>query len=221
MRVLTWNLFHGRAVPAARHDLLGEFAATIAGWEWDVALLQEVPPWWPPRLGEAVGAHARWVLTSRNELLPLRQFVAERVPDLIRSNGGGANAMLVRGAAPGAQRTAVLARRPERRTIHAVALADGTWVANLHASNRPAGQSRGEGERALAQLEEWAGHAPFVLGGDLNQTRPRFPSLVHVAANHVDHVFARGFTAAAPDELLDAGRLSDHKPLAVTLVRAA
>ena len=46
-RVLTWNLFHGRSVPGARRSLLDEFAARLAEWEWDVALLQEVAPWWP------------------------------------------------------------------------------------------------------------------------------------------------------------------------------
>ena len=56
MRVLTWNLFHGRAVPDAPRSLRAEFAAAIAGWSWDVALLQEVPPWWPPELGRAAGA---------------------------------------------------------------------------------------------------------------------------------------------------------------------
>ena len=51
MRVLTWNLFHGRAVPDAPRELLDEFAAQLAAWAWDVALLQEVPPWWPPAAG--------------------------------------------------------------------------------------------------------------------------------------------------------------------------
>ena len=55
-RVLTWNLKHGRAVPSAGHDLFDEFAAAIAGWEWDVALLQEVPPWWPAPLAARCGA---------------------------------------------------------------------------------------------------------------------------------------------------------------------
>ena len=59
MLVLTWNLFHGRAVPPAGRDLLGDFAAALAGWDWDVALLQEVPPWWPPELGRAVRRRAR------------------------------------------------------------------------------------------------------------------------------------------------------------------
>ena len=26
-----------------------EFTAALDGWDWDVALLQEVPPWWPAR----------------------------------------------------------------------------------------------------------------------------------------------------------------------------
>ena len=47
MRVLSWNLFHGRSVPDSPRELLHEFADTLAGWEWDVAVLQECPPWWP------------------------------------------------------------------------------------------------------------------------------------------------------------------------------
>ncbi|HVW17558.1 MAG TPA: endonuclease/exonuclease/phosphatase family protein, partial [Solirubrobacteraceae bacterium] len=73
MRVLTWNLFNGRAVPTAGRPLLEEFAAAIAGWEWDVALLQEVPPWWPPSLALAAAAEQRTALTSRNAVLPLRR----------------------------------------------------------------------------------------------------------------------------------------------------
>ena len=81
--VLSWNLFHGRAEPAAGRPLAAEFAATLAGWAWDVALLQEVPPWWPERLGAATGASARMALTSRNSLLPLRRAIASRKPDLL------------------------------------------------------------------------------------------------------------------------------------------
>src|SRR5947207_10519974 len=131
MRVLTWNLFHGRARPPAGRSLEREFAAALAGWEWDVALLQEVPPWWPARLA----AEHDVALTSRNALLPLRRALAERRPDLMRSGGGSANAILVR--AP--ERITARARRrlrlwPERRVVHAVRLEpSGVWVANLHA----------------------------------------------------------------------------------------
>src|SRR5215831_12714671 len=94
LRVLTWNLMHGRAQPPARRDLRQEFTAALAGWDWDVALLQEVPPWWPPALAADLGAEHRMVLTSRNGLLSVRRAIATRWPDLIRSNGGGANAIL-------------------------------------------------------------------------------------------------------------------------------
>ncbi len=73
MRVLTWNLLHGRSVPGSGRDLLPEFTAALAGWDWDVALLQEVPPWWPALLGASLGASARLVLTSRNSALALRR----------------------------------------------------------------------------------------------------------------------------------------------------
>ena len=52
-------------------------------------------------VARAAGAGARRagrsVLTSRNLGLPLRRAIASRNPDLLKSNGGGANAILVRG----------------------------------------------------------------------------------------------------------------------------
>jgi hypothetical protein len=63
VQVLTWNLFHGRSVPSAGRPLEREFAAALAGWDWDVALLQGVPPWWPEALALACHAHQRTVLT--------------------------------------------------------------------------------------------------------------------------------------------------------------
>jgi len=88
LRVLTWNLLHGRSVPPAGRDLFGEFADALAGWDWDVALLQETPPWWPPMLVARLGGDQRLALTSRNALLPVRRAIAIRHPDLIKSNGG-------------------------------------------------------------------------------------------------------------------------------------
>ena len=125
--VLTWNLLHGRAVPRAGRDLFDEFAAALGGWNWDLALLQEVPPWWPAAL-----ARDGWtpisgsVLTSRNALLALRRAVAIRWPDVIKSNGGGANAILVRGERIVEHRAQRLCSLPERRWMHAARLGDGT-----------------------------------------------------------------------------------------------
>jgi endonuclease/exonuclease/phosphatase family metal-dependent hydrolase len=217
VRVLTWNLFHGRAVPPAGRSLLPEFASAIAGWRWDVALLQEVQPWWPPELARAAAAEERHVLTSRNFLLPLRRFVADRWPDAIRSKGGGANAILVRDRAISEHRTLRLRWLPERRWMHAVRLADGTWVANLHATVPRKDREQRDLAQALQTALQWAGDAPLVFGGDLNQRRPRVPGLVHAAGYHVDHVFARGLAPVDRVELLAKGTLSDHVPLAIEL----
>jgi endonuclease/exonuclease/phosphatase family metal-dependent hydrolase len=220
MLVLTWNLFHGRAVPERHEELLGEFAAAIAGWEWDVALLQEVPPWWPPALGRAAGASARTALTSRNWLLPLRRGVAEWRPDLIKSNGGGANAILVRGTPILEHRVRPLRRWPERRVVHAVALADGTWVANLHAQVHS--EARAQADLALAgrAVLGWAGDAPALLGGDANVREPRVPGFTHLGGHGVDHVLGRGFVAAGPARMLERGSLSDHPAVLVEALRA-
>jgi endonuclease/exonuclease/phosphatase family metal-dependent hydrolase len=96
MRVLTWNLFHGRSLPAGGVDLAARFAGMLAEWEWDVALLQETPPWWPALLARATGAERRVALTSRNAGARVRRALGERWPDLIKSNAGGCNAILVR-----------------------------------------------------------------------------------------------------------------------------
>jgi endonuclease/exonuclease/phosphatase family metal-dependent hydrolase len=238
MRVLTWNLFHGRAVPPAGRDLQAQFAAALAGWDWDVALLQEVPPWWPPPLARACDADARTVLTSRNALLALRRFVAERAPDLIKSNGGGANAILVRTAAArtagvsaagttgttegaGAiveHRSVLLRRWPERRVCHAVELTDGTWVANLHAQVHSAERAQADIERAAAAVLAWAGGGPALLGGDFNVRHPAAPGFEHLGGHGVDHVLGHGLRAAGAPEIPDRGGLSDHAAVIVTVL---
>ena len=216
MRVLTWNLYHGRAREPSGRALLGAFAARLAGWAWDVALLQEVPPWWPAALAAACGAQERHVRTSRNLGLPLRRAIAVRDPDLLGANGGGANAILVRGPVL-AHRAVRLRWWPERRWCHAVRLSGGTWVANVHAHDRPPERALADCLRALAAAQSWAGGAPLVFGGDVNLRRPpACDGLVHVAGNHVDHVFARG-RAARGGEVLERGALSDHPPVLAEL----
>ena len=142
LRVLTWNLFHGRSVPASRRYLFDEFAQTLDGWDWDIALLQEVPPWWPRQLAERLACEHASVLTSRNALLPLRRALATRWPDLMKSGGGGANAILARDDRIVEQRSARLCRRPERRMAHGVQLAYGLWVINLHTTAHDAEHAR-------------------------------------------------------------------------------
>src|SRR5579859_869870 len=128
---------HGRAVPPAGRNLLDEFAAALVGWDWEVALLQEAPPWWPEVLAAEAGAGWRLALTSRNFGLPLRRAIAVHWPDVIKSNGGGCNAILVRrGLSIVEHRAARLGWYPERRWMHAVRLSDGVWTGNLHTEAR-------------------------------------------------------------------------------------
>jgi endonuclease/exonuclease/phosphatase family metal-dependent hydrolase len=215
MHVLTWNLKHGRAVPPAGRYLFEEFADAIGGWEWEVALLQEVPPWWPALLSRRTDARDRLVLTSRNALLAVRRAVAIRWPDVIKSNGGGANALLVRGAAIVEHRTRRLCVWPERRWVHGARLDSGLWVANVHAGG-PTRDARRAAETAL----RWAGDAPLVLGGDFNIRKLQLEGLTYAGGHDVDYVFVRGLSAVRPARVLDRGRLSDHAPVLVTIADA-
>jgi endonuclease/exonuclease/phosphatase family metal-dependent hydrolase len=225
MRVLTWNLFHGRAVPDRPGSLLDAFAGRLAGWAWDVALLQEVPPWWGPPLGRAAQASARTALTSRNWLLPLRRLVAEGHPALLGSWGGGANVILVRpSAGPIAEhRSLTLRLLPERRVVHAVRLADGTWIANVHGQGHGEARAQADLARAGRAVKRWAGTAPAVLGGDVNTFHPVDPAgLVHMGGHRVDHVFAHRFRPRDPRRrtaMPARGGLSDHAAVFVELLR--
>ena len=182
-----------------------------------MALLQEVPPWWPDPLARATGATARRALTSRNGLLALRRAISDRNPDLLKSNGGGANAILVRRGAITDHRERELTRKPERRVLHGIALGGGGWITNVHASTHPPEQRRADLFLAAETALGWAGDGPLVFGGDLNSKQPAMPGLTHVAGHWVDHVMVAGRPATGTLEVLDAGPLSDHKPLRVVL----
>ena len=212
VRVLTWNLFHGRSVPPAGRDLFEAFSELIASWEWEVALLQEVPPWWPERLAQRANAAARSTLTSRNFLLALRRLIAVRQPDLIKSNGGGCNAILVRDAQIAEHRVKRLGWWPERRLMHAVRLSDGSWVGNLH-TNADASQ----GVRAAETLLGWAAGAPVALGGDFNVHEPSLPGLTRAGGHGVDQVYCGAGFAGGSTQVLERRRLSDHAPVLVSL----
>jgi endonuclease/exonuclease/phosphatase family metal-dependent hydrolase len=216
VRILTWNLFHGRAVPPAGRPLLAEFGAALAGWEWDVALLQEVPHWWAPRLGPAAGAEHRRALTARNWLPPVQRALAERFPDALKSSAGGSNVILARRQIAEHRRRR-LRCRPERRVVHAVRLGDGVWAANLHATVHDPPRAAADIERARAAAIEWAGGAPVVVGGDFNVRHPQLAGFVLAGSSKVDHIFARGLEPAGQAEVIKRGHLSDHAPLVVTL----
>ena len=211
MRVLTWNLYHGRSVPPAGRSLEGEFRAALEGWAWDVALLQEVPPWWPGRWPWACDV----ALTSRNLGLPVRRWLASRWPDLMKSSGGGSNAILVRDGSPiDARRRLRLRWWPERRVAHGVRLGD-VWVVNLHAQVHSDARACADIAKAAAR---WESCAHVVLGGDTNVRRPRADGFAVAGGHGVDHVLVRGFERVRAS-VLERGPLSDHAPVLVELRR--
>jgi endonuclease/exonuclease/phosphatase family metal-dependent hydrolase len=196
IRVLSWNLYHGRDRPPDRdlftlrsrvfkrternathvqvnRPLLDEFARVLDGFEWDLALLQEAPPRWFGELQRRTGSTGVRTLTSRNVVPPLQGALADWNPDLIASWEGGSNQILVRRPGRIAQhRELTLTRRPERRRMHAARLElpgeEPLWAANLHASaGRPA-QAAVEVFAAAVAAAGWSARAPLVFGGDLN-----------------------------------------------------
>lgn len=189
-----------------------------------MAILQEVPPWWPPQLAGAACAEQRFVRTSRNAALVARRELARRWPDLMKSNGGGANAILAR--EPITEHRAWRMRLwPERRVAQLARLASGMCVVNYHGSAVPA-LAQEELLRLCRAALASSGDAPLVLGGDLNLRTPQVPSqLLHVAQRDVDHLFAhrcqpRCDARQLPRDIVLGGRgveLSDHPPLVVEL----
>ena len=195
-----------------------EFGAALESWEWDVALLQEVPPWWTAPIAQRLRAEHRQVLTSRNALPGLRRRLARRWPDAVKSQGGGANAILARRDRIVAHQVQQLTRRPERRVVHGVALGCGAWVVNLHATAHDTAAAQRDGATAAAVALRWGGSDAIVLGGDFNLRAPEWPGFAAVAGHDVDHVFIAGpVQASRGAEVLNRGTLSDHAPVAVTL----
>ena len=222
LRVLTWNLFHGRdASPdpglftlrsrlmkvternathvQVNRDLFREFAGVLASASWDVALLQEFPPRWALSMAHACGADMQLTLTSRNWLRTVRTPIARRRPDLMGAWEGGANVILARGALRsrlGATEV-VLRGPPERRMVTLVRLDPGVVVANLHASG-PSPLAAEDTRMAAEAAVNWAGDDPLVLGGDLNVSPSESGVFDELARRLDDHLLARGLGIDEP-----------------------
>ncbi|HEV2723261.1 MAG TPA: endonuclease/exonuclease/phosphatase family protein [Thermoleophilaceae bacterium] len=267
VRALTWNLFHGRDDPPERSlltwrsrllgdtergvtyaqvnaPLLREFAALLAGWDWQVALLQEAPPRWLAPLGNHCRASGVSALTSRNLLAAVRAAAAQWNPDLIASNEGGSNIVLVRSPARIVEvQRVVLARRPERRRLllARVQTHDGRRlvVANTHLSVPSTGSAHAEALRGAEHALRFARDEPLIFGGDLNLRPAREPAAFEdlheryclaspTAPGSIDHLLARQLDVLAAPRALPAEerevrqpgglrlRLSDHAPVVGT-----
>lgn len=270
MRAISWNIFHGRDSPPdsalrtcrsrilrvternATHvqvnrPLLDEFTAVLERDPWEVLMTQEAPPRWLGPLCRRLGASGASALTSRNLGAAARTFVAECNPDLIASNEGGSNQILVRAPWRIADaRRLTLTCLPERRRMLWVMLErpDGARLAaaTLHATARLEASAARDVELAAERAVEWAGAAPLLFGGDLNlrprtaagafeRLRERFGFWPPTAAGAIDHVFVRGLERAGPPTLTPplwrelrcpdgrALRLSDHDAVALDFAR--
>jgi endonuclease/exonuclease/phosphatase family metal-dependent hydrolase len=246
VRALSWNLYHGRdrAPDPSLHtersrylkitetnethaqvnrNLLAEFTDVLAADPWTVALLQEAPPRWLRPLCRATGAHGASALTSRNQGAALRALVAELNPDLVASNEGGTNQLLVRPPWRIEEvRRLTLTFLPERRRLIWARLSgpEGVrlTVGNLHASAKPSEDVPGyAGARdtilAADRAVAWSGDAPLVFGGDLNlrpskepwafdTLRERFGLEPPTGPKVVDHVLVRGLDVIEPPRQL-------------------
>ena len=224
MQVITWNLFHGRALPERPEYLYDEFLEAISGWDWDVLMLQECPPWWPKKFARALGADYRKVRTSRNLGLPARRAFATWRPDIIKANGGGCNAILVREQTIVAHRTKRIRYIPERRAMHGVQLDSGLWICNMHLQGARSHLRRPnyivETVRAGVYGMRWAGDdAPIVLGGDFNVSIPPLVGYEHIPGHRgVDQLFVRNLEFSGKAGVLDRGTLSDHRPVCANIV---
>jgi endonuclease/exonuclease/phosphatase family metal-dependent hydrolase len=240
VRVLSWNLYHGRDVPAVtdvNRPLLDEFAELLDELDWEVALLQEAPPLWHRELCRRTGSSGVRVWTSRNWWPWLQRKLADWNPDLIKSSEGGSNQILVR--RPGRvleHRRMLLALWPERRRMHWVRLESGVCVANLHASTGRGRRTVDEVLRAARAALDWSGPQPVVFGGDLNVSPTDDPAAFAelrrlgftdpTAPGAIDHLLARGLQVAArprrlavEDREVRGIRLSDHAPVLAEFVR--
>ncbi len=219
--------------------LLDEFTALLAAWRWQVALLQEAPPRWLRPLADGCRANGAGALTSRNLLAPIR--AAEWNPDLIASNEGGSNIVLVRAPARIVEvERVVLALRPERRRLLLVrvCMPDGRIlaVANTHLSVPSTGRGHAEVLEAAEHAVRFSGDGPLLFGGDLNLRPAREPQAFDdlrerhglapaTAAGSIDHLLARELDVIAPPRALPPAdrevsepgglrlRLSDHAPV--------
>ncbi|MBV8987094.1 MAG: hypothetical protein JO372_00900, partial [Solirubrobacterales bacterium] len=96
---------------------------------------------------------------------------------------------------------------------HAVALGDGTWMGNLHATVHDPRSAVLEARMAAFAILRWASGAPTALGGDFNVRSLELPGFAYAGGHDVDHVFAAGLEVVREAETLARGHLSDHAPV--------
>jgi endonuclease/exonuclease/phosphatase family metal-dependent hydrolase len=234
LRVRTWNLFHGNAVPPERRAFLEQMVKLVTADDCAVVCLQEVPLWALPRLETWSGYTAVGAIAARPRLgsIELGRLVTDLHHGLLRSAvTGQANAILV---APrlrvGESGESVLSRRGEgeRRVVQTLRVETLGLVANFHVTTELANM---QFRRVLGLVEEIArADEPVVLCGDAN-VRPGFGDAYDELralgysepAPGIDQILVRGLPASAPEVWEEERRrvqgrlLSDHAPVELSV----
>jgi hypothetical protein len=214
LRVLSWNLGPG----GARWQ---DLAAALAGWEWDVALLRDLPARWPVAVATALDAEFR--CPSPGGAGWMRRLLGSRPAALLSPAGAGeTDAILARYDRIVAEWPVAGQRGPET-TINAARLACGVWVGNV------------QGEVTVS-VSDWAselGREAIVLAGpqavepqdaSLSAQKPtagaQAPILSEVARGGADGLWATmGLVPVDGAELLAEGTAGGGPPHAITLER--
>ncbi|MEZ5099499.1 MAG: endonuclease/exonuclease/phosphatase family protein [Thermoleophilia bacterium] len=234
----TWNVFHGRTVPAGGGERLERMVRLAAGDRPDVLALQEVPVWALPRLAAWSGMRACWAVARPALAGPAARTLTALAPGLVRSGlTGQANALLLGERIEPTGRPAALRLTPpwpraggEPRVVQAVPARFGDrelLVAHAHLAHAPPSSAAGQLLRTAAWLEARADGAAVVLLGDLNLAPGETDAFARLEAAGwsrpgpwIDHVLARGLVPTrGPEAWPDARRrdgerlLSDHRPV--------
>ena len=101
--------------------------------------------------------------------------------------------------------------------MHAVRLASGVWVGNVHAQAHEIAWAQDDLNESAATLLRFSSGGPAVLGGDLNLRKPVVPGFTSAGGHVLDHVFVRGLEVVARARKLERGGLSDHVPVVAEL----
>jgi endonuclease/exonuclease/phosphatase family metal-dependent hydrolase len=225
MRLLvrTWNVFHGRTVPASGRAHVEEAVRLVTRDRPGVVCLQELPVLALPELEAWSGMQSVGAVAMRPHGGPAGRASTERLPDVLRSAlAGQANAVLVAPGLEVRERAAVeLNPAPLRRSSGLPFATRRAWAANrrvgqlvrighgrvtvlvAHAHLTASPDSR-PAELELTRLLEAADRLvtpgePLLLAGDLNLTTASSRLLAALPG--------RGFTAAGPgiDHLMARG----------------
>lgn len=244
--VRTWNLFHGRTVPAGAGTRLEAMVRLAAADGPDLLALQEVPVWALRRLSCWSGMRAVWAIARPALAGPAARSLTALAPGLVRSGlTGQANALLLgTRVEPAGQPTTLRLTPPwpraggEPRLVQAVPVRweDRDLLAGHgHLSHAPRSRAVDELARTAAWLERRAAPgAALILLGDLNLAPTETDAFARLAAAGwsrpgpwIDHVLARGLVPArGPEAWPDARRrdgdrlLSDHRPVEADMMPA-